>query len=63
MTTFYNFTLKTETSWARKVVKSILETWNTNHVIVHVWFIYYQIKKFKKYTIQKRIILNAQNLQ
>ena len=26
MTTFYNFTLKIETSWAKKVVKSILET-------------------------------------
>ena len=26
MTTFYNFALKIETSWAKKVVKSILET-------------------------------------
>ena len=26
MTTFCNFTLKIETSWAKKVVKSILET-------------------------------------
>ena len=28
MTTFYNFTLKIESSWAKKVIKSILETWN-----------------------------------
>ena len=33
MITFYNFTLKIETSWAKKVVKSILETWNVNNVI------------------------------
>ena len=26
MTTFYNFTLKIETNWAQKTVKSILET-------------------------------------
>ena len=44
MTTFYNFTRKIETGWAKKVVKSILETWNVN-VIVYVWFIYFQIKK------------------
>ena len=45
MTAFYNFTLKIETSWGKKVVKPILETWNTNYVIVNVWFISYQIKK------------------
>ena len=38
MTNFYNFTLKIETSWAKKVVKSILETWYVN-VIVYLWFI------------------------
>ena len=43
MTTFYDFTLKIETSWAQKVVKSILETWNVNDAIVYVWF----IKKLK----------------
>ena len=36
MTTFYNFTPKIETSWAKKVVKFILETWNVNDVIVYV---------------------------
>ena len=51
MTTFYNFTLKIETSWAKKVVKSILETWNVNDVIVYVWFIYFQTKKKKKYAM------------
>ena len=44
MTTFYNFALKTEASWAREVVKLILETWNANDVIVHVWFIYSRIR-------------------
>ena len=34
MITFYNFTLKIETTWAKKVVKSILETWNINDIIV-----------------------------
>ena len=47
MTTFYNFTRKIETSWAKKVVKCILETWNVN-VIVYVWFIYFQIKKMQR---------------
>ena len=45
MTTFYNFTLKKEASWAKKVIKSILETWNINDVIAYVWFTYFQIKK------------------
>ena len=37
MPTFCNVTLKIETK--KKVVKSILETWNVNDVIVYVWFI------------------------
>ena len=49
MTIFYNFTLKVETSWAKKVVKSILETWNVNDVIVYVWF----IKKSKNMQCKK----------
>ena len=44
MSTFYNFNLKIEISWTKKVVKSILETWNVNDVIVYVWFIYFRIK-------------------
>ena len=36
MTTFYNFTPKIETSWAKKFFKFILETWNVNDVIVYV---------------------------
>ena len=46
MTTFNNliYTLKINTSWAKKVAKSILETWNANDVIVYVWFIYFRIK-------------------
>ena len=53
MTTFYNFTPKIETSWAKKVVKSILETWNVNDVIVYVWFIYFWIKKIKNMQCKK----------
>ena len=37
MTTFYDFALKIETSWAKTDVKSSLETWNVNYVIVCVW--------------------------
>ena len=47
MTTFYNLTRKIETSWTIKVVKSILETWNVNDVVVHVWFIYFRMNKNK----------------
>ena len=53
MTTFYNFTLKIETSLAKNVVKSILETWNVNDVIVYVWFIYFWIKKLKICNVKK----------
>ena len=48
MTNCYDFTLKIETSWAKKVVKFILETWNVNDVIVYVCFIYFQTKKKNK---------------
>ena len=37
MTTFYNFTLKIEISWAEKVDKSILKTWNVKDVIAYSW--------------------------
>ena len=53
MTTFYNFTLKIETKWTKKIVKSILETWNINDVIVDVWFIYLRIKKLKTCNVKK----------
>ena len=36
MTTFYDFALKIEASWAKKDVKPSLETWNVNDVIVYV---------------------------
>ena len=45
MTTFYDFAPKIEISWTKMVVKTSLETWNENDVIVYVWFIYSQIKK------------------
>ena len=44
MTTFYNFTINIETSWAKKALKPIMETWNANDIIVYVWFIYSRIK-------------------
>ena len=53
MTTFNNFTFTIETSWAKKVAKSILENWNVNYVIVYVWFIYCQIKKVKTCNVKK----------
>ena len=40
MTTFNNFTLTIENSWAKKVVKSILQDWNVNDVMVYIWFTY-----------------------
>ena len=48
MTTPYGFALKIETSWAKKVVKPSLETWNANDVIVYVWFICSRIKTKNK---------------
>ena len=63
MTTFYDFALKIETSWTKKVVKPSLETWNDNDVILYVWFIYSQIKKKFKICDVKKSILNAQSLQ
>ena len=57
-----NFALKIENSWAKKVVKPILENWNaTNNVVAYVWFIYSD-KKIK-HAMWKRIIVNGQNLQ
>ena len=46
MTTFYKFAFKIETSWAKKVLKPILETWDaTNNIIV--CFVYsFSDKKF-----------------
>ena len=38
MTTLPNFTFKIETSWAKNVVKSILETWNANDFILLCMF-------------------------
>ena len=55
----YLLPIKIETSWAKKVVKAILETWNTNDAIVDVWFIHSRIKKFWKHAMEKMIILIA----
>ena len=34
MTTLYNFAVKIETNWAKKVVKPILETWMPPMMII-----------------------------
>ena len=44
MTTFYDFALKIETSWAKKDVKPSLET----DVIVYDWYISSQVKNNMK---------------
>ena len=62
MTTFHNFTLKIGTSRAKKVIKSILETWKVIDVIVYVWLIYFRIKKIKNMECKTNKKLNAQNL-
>ena len=51
-TTFYDFALKIETSWAKMDVKPSLETWNVN-VIVCVCYIYSQIKKLKIWNVKR----------
>ena len=53
MTTFYNFALKIETNWAKKVVKPILETLNAASDVVYVWLIHSLIKKFKNMQCEK----------
>ena len=54
MTTFFNFALKMETSWANRVAKPILETWNApNDVIVYVWFINYLTRNYKNMQCKK----------
>ena len=40
MTNFYNFSLKIETSCAKKVLNPILETWNANDVTVYVGYFF-----------------------
>ena len=40
MITFYNFILKIETSWPKKVVKSILDTSNANVIMKFILFIF-----------------------
>ena len=54
MTTFNNFTFKIETSFAKKVIKSILETWNVNSVIVYISFIYFRIKIIENLQCKKQ---------
>ena len=56
MTTFYSFARKIETSWAKKLIEPILETWNTANDVIHSLTIFFKNMQCKK------IILNAQNL-
>ena len=50
MTTFYDFGLKIETSWAKMDVKPSLETWNVNDAIVCFVYLFSE-KKIWKYEI------------
>ena len=59
MTSFHYFAFKTETSWAKKAVKSSLEIWNC----VCLVYLFSDKKKQKKHAMLRRINLNAQNLQ
>ena len=43
MITFCNFAIKTETSWAKMVTKSILETENVTDVSMYIWDIHFEI--------------------
>ena len=53
MTTLYDFALNIEASGAKKVVKSSLENWNVNDVIVYIWYINSQITKIKNVKCKK----------
>ena len=53
MTTFCDFALNIEASWAKKDVKPSLESWNVNDVIVYVWYNYSQIKRPKIWNVNK----------
>ena len=53
MTTFHKFTHKTETIWAKGVVKPILETRHANDVRMYVWYIYSRIKILKRWNAKK----------
>ena len=52
-TTFYNVAFKIETSWAVRVAKPILETWNASDVTGYVWFIHSWIKNLKNMQCKK----------
>ena len=41
MTTFYSFARKIETSWAKKLIEPILETWNTANDVIHSLTIFF----------------------
>ena len=54
MAIFYNFALKIEPTWAKKVVRPILETWDAaNDVNVYDWFIHSVTKTFKNMQCKK----------
>ena len=59
MTNSYNFTLKIETNWAKKFLKTILETWNVIDLIVLCMVYLFPDKKCKKMQYKE----NAQNFQ
>ena len=55
MTNLHNFAFKIETSWAKRVIKLILETKNTSTMLVSMCMAYsLQDKKLKTATIYKK---------
>ena len=56
MITFYNFPLKIETSWAKKVVRTISEIWNANDVIVCLVYSFSDKNNFKSTKLKKKTI-------
>ena len=54
MITFYNFPLKIETSWAKKVVRTISEIWNANDVIVCLVYSFSDKNNFKSTKLKKK---------
>ena len=61
MATFYNFTLKTEASWTKTVVKPVCKLGML--MMLLCMFGLFLNKKIKNILCRKILILNAQNLQ
>ena len=63
MTNSYNFTLKIETNWAKKFLKTILETWNVIDLIVLSMVYLFPDKKCKKMQYKKILKISNKKLK